>query len=159
MTMLEVDLDAEEHEAVQEERAYREPVRIGNPAVVARTTCRSGCGAIVEVRDAAQEAMAAFNRELARRGERRLELRDCVFCDACGKLFADARRAHGEKVSREVKEAILRLTDDPAPPGQEHTERNDLELVRRYCNEGGAVVDAILAKRRSGGNGGGRGRI
>lgn len=155
-----LDCDDEEREAVQEEHAYREPVRVGSPTVATRTTCRAtGCGKIVEVTEAALECLAVSNRELARNGEKRLELRDCVFCDPCGKLFADARRRDGEEKSRKVREYIRQLTDDPAPRGFEHTEREALDYITRYCDSGNAVVAAILEKRRGGGSGGGRGRI
>ena len=129
------------------DRVQRAAVPGGN--VIGHWVCRGGCGAAVDVTEAAFEAMATFNGQLRRRGERPLDTSRIVFCDDCRKVDEKRYQERAEAARGEIRWRIdeLRNAGGPNPAREEVLVR---ELRDLGCNDIGAILHAIKEKRRAG---------
>lgn len=109
--------------------------------VVAMWLCRGGCGSLVDVTEAACDAMVVFNAHLRKRGEKPLDTTTIVACEHCRVV---EERRYQERVAHaraEVERVCGELRQCPSDTEYERALVNDLRSLGCESEIAAAILD------------------
>ncbi|MBA3421673.1 MAG: hypothetical protein H0U12_07240 [Thermoleophilaceae bacterium] len=108
---------------------------------------RSGCAGLFAVTAEAVEHVEIFNRELARRGEDAIDLRQVAWCDGCRAAWLASRSTK----ARERVDAIAELVRELKASNQPRTLTEQIKQLRKWNHPDlDGLLSAIEERLRSG---------
>lgn len=125
-----------------------EALGMGSAAIVAQWPCRGGCGALVDVTEAACDAMVQFNKHLRKRLEAPIDTAKTVFCAACRERGRKLSAENARKTLDAISNRVAELRGNPAPNPERERVLID-ELKRLGCEEVPLIVAAIRERREA----------